>query len=58
MVSPANLAGIRRSKSEKLAAAIAAFGADSGHHQSNHTVNQVGKGRGEGEEENGTGGVV
>ena len=49
------MAEIRRSKSEKLAAAVAAFGADSSHHQSNHAVNQVGMGRGEGEEENGTG---
>ena len=42
----------------KIDAAVAAFIAISGRYRRSHAVNQVGIGRGEGEEENGTGGVA
>ena len=58
MGSPANLAEKRRSKPEKIAAAIAPLNRFSDGCRRWFTVRLVGFGRGEGEEEKGTGGVA
>ena len=52
------MAGNRRSKSEKVNAAGVPFDPFSGEHERRFTVRLVGFGRGEEEEENGTGGVA
>ena len=58
MGSPANLAGIRQSQSENIAAAVAPLNRFSDGCRRWFTVRLVGFSRGEGEEEKGTGGVA
>ena len=58
MGSPGNLAGIRRSQSEKITAVVAFLNRFSDGCRRWFTVRLVGLGTGEGEEEKGTGGVA